>query len=143
MATLQEFLIPKRTLTLINKKGQTACSYLLGHWSLTIQNIIYLEFATKEKPNGIDNLINRLSNSDPMACLKAIYILIEDKTDIPVFTDFTKKLDKYNIPLHEIQILLTKIISESIPKYRKKKIIIKIALIILAMMIFAGLLFMI
>jgi hypothetical protein len=121
--TLQEFLIPKRTLAFQNKKGTITRQYQLNHYTIAFQNIIYLEFATKENPNGLENFVNRLTNNDPIACMKGIYLLIEDKTDFPVFADFTKMLDKYDAPLHELQILLMKVINESVPVYRKKKIL--------------------
>jgi hypothetical protein len=121
--TLQEFLIPKRTLAFQNKKGTITRQYQLSHYTIAFQNIIYLEFATKENPNGLENFVNRLTNNDPIACMKGIYLLIEDKTDFPVFADFTKMLDKYDAPLHELQILLMKVINESVPVYRKKKIL--------------------
>jgi len=137
---LQEFLTPKRALVLQKKNGRTARQYTLGYFTLDVQSIVYMEFATDENPNGVENLTNRLSNNDPMACLKTLYLLIEDKEDFPLFEDFTKKLDKYNVPMHEMMILLTKIINDSIPSLRKKKLMLNLAMTTIVM-IFAGLLY--
>jgi hypothetical protein len=139
--SLQEFFVPQRTLALQNKKGNITRQYKLGHYSLSYQNVVYLEFATEENPNGLENFVNRLTNNDPMACLKGLYLLIEDKTDFPLFEDFTKMLDKYDAPIHELQILLTQIINESIPTYRKKKIRRNLGLTMF-LMISAGVLYM-
>ncbi len=140
-ATLQEFLIPQRTLAFQNKKGTITRQYKLGHWTVAFQNVIYLEFATKENQNGLENFVNRLTNNDPIACMKGIYLLIEDKTDFPLFQDFTKMLDKYNAPVQELQILLMKVINESVPVYRKKKIL-RILGMAIFLMTSAGILYM-
>lgn len=141
--TLQEFLTPKRALVLKNKNGKKTRSYTLGQYNLSLHNLLYLEFASDKEPDGSKNFINRLSNNDPMACLKGVYLLIEDKEDFPLFEDFTKLFDKYSLPLYELQTLLTEIFKDSIPNYHKKKLVkltIKAIMITLAMC--AGILYM-
>jgi hypothetical protein len=138
---LQEFLTPKRTLALQNKKGTITNQYRLGHYSLGFQSLLYLEFATEAEENGIQNFVNRISNNDPKACLKGIYLLIEDKEDFPLFEDFLKFMEKFDAPIHEIQILLMKVINDSIPRFGKKKAYIPLTHMIF-LMIAAGLLFM-
>jgi hypothetical protein len=140
--TFQEFIIPKRTLVLKNKNGKKTRSHMLGHYNLSMHNMLYIEFATDKEPDGSKNFINRLSNNDPMACLKGIYLLIEDKTDFPLFEDFTKMFDKFNAPLHEMQILLTEVFNDSIPNYRKKKLA-SLALKTILVMMCAGILYLI
>lgn len=120
--TLQEFLAPNRFLELQNKKGDIVRRYKLGNYTALYQNAVYLEFATEQNVNGLENFINRLSNNDPIACLKGLYLLIEDKEDFPLFTDFTKILNSYNAPIQELQLLLMQIINESLPVYKKKRI---------------------
>ena len=140
--TLQEFLTPKRSLVLKTADGRKSRTYQLGHYNLSFHNIIYIEFATDENRDGSQNLVNRLSSNDPTAALKAIYLLVEDKTDFPTFESFTKTLDKYKIPIHEIQLLLTSIFTDSMPNQAKKKII-KYTVQIIILMILAGILYMI
>lgn len=120
--SLQEFLSQNRFLELKNKRGSVARRYKLGNYTILYQNAVYLEFATDEHPNGLENFVNRLSNNDPMACLKGLYLLIQDKEDFPLFSDFTKMLDSYDAPLHELQLLLMQIINESLPVYKKKRL---------------------
>ena len=121
-ATLQEFLTPKRTLVLKNVNGRKTRTYQLGNYNLSFHQFLYYEFATEKEQDGAKIFIDRLTNNDPKAALKAIYWLIEDKEDFPTFEDFTKALDSYKFSIHEIQLLLTAIFSESLPNYRKKKI---------------------
>lgn len=140
--TFQEFLTPTRFLELKDKKGKKARSYKLGNYNLSLHNILYLEFATPTQSDGSINFINRLTNNDPSATLKGIYLLIEDKEDFPTFEDFTKSMDEFNAPLHELQILLTQIFKESIPSYGKKKALKSLAMVA-SLMMFAGLHYMI
>lgn len=140
---LQEFLTPKRTLVLQDKKGKNSRQYQLGYYNLFFQNLIYLEFATEENPNGIENFINRLSNNDPMACLKGIYFLIEDKSDFPKFEDFTKTLDKFQFSLDQVQLLLMRIMQDSMPDVGKKKVIKLLLITVAIMTISVGLLYLI
>lgn len=120
--TLQEFLTPKRTLVLKNANGKKTRVYQLGNYNLSFHQFLYYEFATDKEPDGAKIFIDRLTNNDHTATLKAIYWLIEDKADFPTFEDFTKSLDSYKFHFHEVQLLLTSIFNDSLPNYRKKKI---------------------
>lgn len=121
-ATLQEFLTPKRTLVLKNKNGKKTRTYQLGNYNLSFHQFLYHEFSTDKESDGSKVFIDRLTNNDPIPPLKAIYWLLEDKTDFPTFEDFTKILDNYKLSIYEIQLLVTAIFKESLPNYRKKKI---------------------
>ena len=120
-ATLQEFLTPKRTLVLKNTNGKKNRTYQLGNYNLSFHSYLYHEFATNEERDGSKIFVDRLTNNDIRITLKAIYWLIEDKADFPTFEDFTKSLDDYKLPTHEIQLLLTAIFRDSLPNYHKKK----------------------
>jgi hypothetical protein len=107
-----------------------------------MHDLLYLEFATDKEPDGTKNLFNRISNNDPMACLKAIYLYIEDKEEFPLFEDFTKLFDKYSAPLEELIILFYQIFNDSTPNYHKKKLA-KLALKTALVTMCAGILFLI
>jgi len=141
-ATLQEFLTPKKTLVLTNVNGKKTKTYQLGHYSLSFHQFLYHEFATDKELDGSKIFIDRLTNNDPTATLRAIYWLIEDKADFPIFEDFTKLLDSYKSPMHEMQLLLTAIFKDSLPNSYKKKaafFLLKVTLL----MIWTGIIYMI
>jgi hypothetical protein len=142
---LQEFLTPKRTLELQSKKSNSkkliTKRYVLGYYNLSCQSVINIEFATKNNPDGLSNFLNRLRNNDPEACLKALYILIEDKSDFPTYEDFRNLLDDYRIDIIEALFLLTEIVKDSIPNTRKKKILLKVFLLT-QLLILTGILYM-
>lgn len=143
---LQEFLTPKRTLVFRSKNGKKIKGYNLQPYNLAFHSLIYSEFATEQEPDGTKNFINRLSNNDPIATTKVIYLLIEDKSDFPTFEDFTKSLDNVENPIYDFQILLTQIFQDSLPKWHKKKAfktsMTSMTLMIAVLMIFAGILYM-
>jgi len=141
-ATLQEFLVPNRTLVLKSKNGKVTKSYKLAKFTVEFYGFLYYNFATRDNPDGVVNVSNRLSNNDKIIACELIYFLLEDKTDFPTFEDFTKALDTYKESLSEMLILITQIIKESLPSYNKKKIgflLLKMTLLI----VWTGIIYMI
>ena len=136
--TLQEFLTPQRTLVIKNKNGKKIRCYKLARYSLAIHSIFHNEFATDTQPDGSQNFVTRLTNNDPIVCLKGLYILIDDKSDFPTFEEFTRLLDVYSAPIFEVQLLLTQVFKDSLPTNNKKKVIIPAVLLTLLALIGAA-----
>ncbi len=146
---LEEFLTPKRTLELereisgrlFSSKTEVR-SYILQRNSINFQVWIINEFGTEEKPKGFENFINRLSNNDPIAVMKGIYGLIEDKTDFPTFETFKATLEDHKVSLDYLYLELMTIIREGLTnEHIKKKVILGISKIAITL-ICAGVLYM-
>ena len=80
--SLNTFNSPSRSFILSGKK------YELKKFTLGMQALFTMEFATEEQPNGVIAFGERLAKTDHVIIASSSYFLLKDKKDFPDLESF-------------------------------------------------------